>query len=318
MKAGIYKVGESELQVRGRFVRKACFRDEVWLENHPLTDSSAFVEEIRRARLPGDIFSFFLPVPINEQRYQFHVEWENMAAAPTTSFDQWWKELPQESRKNIRRAEKRGVVVRSVIFDDDLVRGISSIYDETPVRQGRRFWHYKKPFDQVKRENATYLDRSEWVGAYLGEELIGFIKFVKVNKIGSIMQILSKEAHTDKRTTNALIAKAIEVCALRGLTHFIYGQYIYGRKENSPMTEFKRRNGFVRFDYPKYYVPLTIRGRVAMSLGLHRDTLAIVPAPVVDLYLRVRGALFKHTLLRNRSRGGSGVGQISNISTVEA
>ena len=36
----------------------------------------------------------------------------------------------------MRRAEKRGVVVREVPFDDDLVRGIVEIYDETPIRQG--------------------------------------------------------------------------------------------------------------------------------------------------------------------------------------
>ena len=40
-------------------------------------------------------------------------------------------------------------------------RGISNVYNETPIRQGRKFWHYGKSFDQVKAANATYLDRSE-------------------------------------------------------------------------------------------------------------------------------------------------------------
>ena len=34
-----------------------------------------------------------------------------------------------------------------VPFTDDFVHGIMDIYDETPVRQGRSFWHYKKSFE---------------------------------------------------------------------------------------------------------------------------------------------------------------------------
>ena len=40
--------------------------------------------------------------------------------------------------------------MRRVPFDDALVRGISRIYDETPTRQGRRFWHYGKDLDAAK------------------------------------------------------------------------------------------------------------------------------------------------------------------------
>ena len=158
-------------------------------------------------------------------------------------------------------------------FDHDkLVSGITRIYNETPIRQGRKFLHYGKSFDQVKVANATYLGRSKFIGAFFNNELIGFIKFVTVNNVARIMQILSMEAHADKRPTNALLAKAIGVCCENGATHFIYGKYVYGRKQTSPVTEFKRRNGFEQFDFPRYYVPLTRFGALAIRCGLHRLT----------------------------------------------
>ena len=66
---------------------------------------------------------------------------DNAAAIPTASFSKWWDGLPQESRKNVRRAGRNGVVVKEVVFDDALVHGIREIYNADPVRQTGRFWH---------------------------------------------------------------------------------------------------------------------------------------------------------------------------------
>ena len=46
--------------------------------------------------------------------------------------------------KNARRASKRDVAVEAAELNTTFVEGIKSIYDETPVRQGRKFWHYGK------------------------------------------------------------------------------------------------------------------------------------------------------------------------------
>ena len=161
----------------------------------------------------GPIFlAFARPLPACEPCYPYHFDWDNAAIVRTVDFADWWESLPQETRKNVRRSQRRGVEVRPVVFCDEFVRGISKIYNETPIRQGRRFWHYGKSFEQVKSANATYLDRSEFIGAFLDGKLIGFMKFVVVNNVARIMQILSLDAHTDKRPTNALLAKAVEIC----------------------------------------------------------------------------------------------------------
>ena len=102
------------------------------------------------------------------------------------------------------------------------------------------------------------------------------------------MQILSMEAHYDKRPMNALLAKAVEVCSERGMSWLVYGKYVYGNKQQSTIGEFKRRNGFRQVNYRRYFVPLTWRGRVAMRLRLHRGLLGLLPERAIQVLLAGR------------------------------
>ena len=280
---------------RRGLVRLATIYDEEWVQGEPVTDPELFVSSMKETP-PADIFSFARPLPACEPCYPFHFDWDNVAVVRTVDFANWWESLPQESRKNVRRSQRRSVEVRSVDFCDELVRGISKIYNETPIRQGRRFWHYGKTFEEVKAANATYLDRSEFIGAFFEGKLIGFIKFVVANNVARVMQILSREAHADKRPTNALLAKAVEICCERSISHLIYGKYVYGKKENSPVTEFKRRNGFERLDFPRYYVPLTRRGAFAIRYRLYRGINEVVPENMATLFLIMRAAIYRSAL----------------------
>jgi hypothetical protein len=278
--------------ITGGFIRLAAVQDEEWIEGEPVPEPQAFIRDLR-GKPPADIFTFARPVPDSEPCYPFHFEWDNVAVTKLSEFAQWWESLPQETRKNVRRSQRRGVTVTRVNFDDQLVHGISNIYNETPIRQGRKFWHYGKSFEQVKAENATYLDRSEFIGAFFNSKLIGFIKFVMVNNVTRIMQIVSMEAHTDKRPTNALLAKAVEICCEKRATHLVYGKYVYGKKDNSPVTEFKRRNGFERLSFPRYYIPFTGVGALAIRCGLHRGLAQLVPEKVTSLFLATRAAIYR-------------------------
>lgn len=280
---------------RSGLVRVATIHDEEWIQGDPIRDPEGSIGWLRE-KPPADIFSFARPLPTCEPCYPFHFDWDNAAAVRTSEFNNWWDSLPQETRKNVRRSQRRGVQVSSVLFCDQLVRGISNMYNETPIRQGRKFWHYGKSFEQVKTANATYLDRSEFIGAFRDGKLIGFIKLVIVNNVARIMQILSLEAHADKRPTNALLAKAVEICCNRSISHLVYGKYVYGKKERSLVTEFKRRNGFHRLDFPRYYVPLTRRGSLAIRYGLYRGITELVPETIVTLFLTTRAAIYQRQL----------------------
>jgi hypothetical protein len=279
----------------GGFIRQAVIQDEEWVEGELVGDPAGLVRELRQ-ETRADFFTFARPLPHGEPVHSFHFEWDNVAVAKLDGFDRWWESLPQETRKNVRRAQRRGVTVSRIQFSDELVSGISRIYNETPIRQGRKFWHYQKTLEQVKAENSTYLDRGEFIGAYFNSELIGFIKFVMVNNVARIMQIVSLDAHVDKRPTNALLAKAIEICCEKQASHLVYGKFVYGRKENSPVTEFKRRNGFERLQFPRYYIPLTTLGSVAIRYGLHRGLAQMMPEKVTDWLLAKRAAMYRRRL----------------------
>lgn len=278
---------------KGGAVKLASIFDEGETEGELVKNPEVFIAALKQSGLGADVLTFFQRPPELQPKFAYPLEWENYAAVPVTTYEAWWEKLPQESRKNTRRAAKRGVEVKVAPFDDELARGIHKICNETPVRQGRPFWHYGKDFETIKREHATYVERSDFIAAYFEGELIGFIKVVYVDRVASIMAILALNTHYDKRPMNALLAKAMEVCAQKGVGYFVYGNYIYGNKKDSSLVEFKRRNGFEQIDYPRYYVPLTLKGKVFVSLRLYRGWVGLLPAPVLNLLLKIRSAVLE-------------------------
>jgi hypothetical protein len=280
----------------GKWLKVAAVRDEELVEGDTVTDPERFVALLKSSGLKADLFTFAQRVPDSASKYSYPIEWENAAAVAITSFSRWWKEGAAYSiRKAVNRSKKLGVEARVAEFDDAFVNAACQIYNEIPVRQGKTFWHYGKDFHSIKHSLATYLERSIFIGAYCQDELIGFMKITWVGSTGTITQILSMKKHFDKRPNNALIAKAIEICEAEGKSHFIYGSFVYYNPDSS-LTEFKRRNGFESIPLPRYYIPLTLKGRVALKLGLHRSLAANTPKPVMQLFLKARRRWSEHKL----------------------
>lgn len=274
--------------VTGKWLKLAAIREQNIEEGELVKTPDSFIRALKNSELTADVLTFFQRPPDVTPKFKLPFEWDNYAAVPITTFENWWESVPQETRKNTRRATKRGVVLKCVPFDDELARGIHNLCNETPVRQGKPFWHYGKDFETVRREHATYLERSEFIGAFFQGELIGFIKMVYVDRIAFIVSILAANAHYDKRPINALIAKAVEVCVSKGAGYFVYDQYVYGNKTQSSLIELKRRNGFEPILFPRYFVPLTWKGKLAVSLRLYRGAVGLLPAPVLNTALTVR------------------------------
>jgi hypothetical protein len=272
----------------GKWLKVAAVKDEDLTEGETVPDPPSFLANLKQAGLGADIFTFVQKLPATAPRYEYHLEWDNFAVIPISSYADWWDNRVESSvRRAVRKAAKAGVVVKLAEFDDALVKGIVEINNETPTRQGRHFWHFGKSFDDVKRENSTYADRNKFLGAYFKEELIGFIRLTYADSVGNIVQILSKIKHYDKRPANALIAKAVEVCAQSGISHLVYYNYFYNDPKSS-LTEFKRRNGFEKVLLPRYYVPLTPKGKVALALGFHRPLARRLPKALVRKLLGIR------------------------------
>jgi hypothetical protein len=275
-----------EIRIRGRLVRIAGLTAEGY---EFVDDPAAAIADLRAQRGRIDLFTFAQELPDAAPKYDYRLEWDNVAAIPISTFEHWHaRQIKDKARNAIRRADKSGLVVREVPFDDALVRGIRAIYDETPMRQGRRFAHYGKSLDVVRRENATFVDRSVFLGAFVGDDLVGFAKLVKARHQAGLMQILSMISHRDKAPTNALIARAVRVCQAHAVPYLVYGRFTYGRKGADALTDFKRHNGFERFEVPRYYVPLTPIGRIALRTGLHHGLGAYVPQAVIDRLRKMR------------------------------
>ena len=216
-----------------------------------------------------------------------------------STFDHWWtKQINDRARNKVRKAAKNGVVVRHVPFGDTLVRGIWEIYNECPVRQGKPFWHYGKDLETVRALESTLLDISTFIAAFMDERIIGFIKLLvdKDRRQAKTMNIISMIQHRDKAPMNALIAEAVKTCADWNIPHLVYGRYSYGKKTQDTLAEFKRNNGFERIEIPRFYIPLTVLGRVAYALGLHRGVGHYAPEAVMAKVRQLRKAWYERAL----------------------
>ena len=274
----IIVVNGTSLVVTGRILKMGAIEDEYWLERISVGDPEEVLRNIRYPRTKIDLFTFSQKLPETAPKYPYYMEWDNVAALSIKTYEHWWNsQVNDKTRNMVRKAKKKGVEVRIADFDDALVEGITGIYNETPIRQGRRFWHYGKGIDQVRSENATFSERRDFIGAYVGGQLIGFIKLVYMDEVAGMMQILSIIKDRDKEINNALLAKAVEVCAEKGIKYLTYAKFTYGKKGRDPVAEFKHHNGFEKIEIPKYYVPLTARGRVSLKIGLHREFSEMLP-----------------------------------------
>ena len=277
------------IAVTGRWIKIAAVHDEEWLETEVIKPE-ACIQSIKEQPdiVRADIFSFAQKVPSTTPQYQYPMELESIAVARIESFKDWWEGLPQESRKNVRRSQKRGVVISQREFGDELIQGIVEVQNECPIRQGRQYPHYGKTFEQVKRDHSGFVDRSDFICAHIEGKLIGFLKVVYRGEVASILQLNSMAAHFDKRSANALLARAVEICGVRGAAYLTYGRFNYGNKGDDSLREFKARNGFREMLVPRFYVPLTAWGKLCVGCKLYRGLLEILPHSVIATVLTAR------------------------------
>lgn len=293
IKVPAIRINDLNVVIRGKAIRIASIESESWLDSNKLGSPELIIEALRHRRAPIDLFRFSQRLPETKPKFDYPFEWQDVAAIPITTYKDWWENhASQVTRKNVRRSIKRGIEVRPLEFNDLLVNSIVAINNDTSYRTGRRFWHYGKDFDAVKKDYSAHLERSEFLGAFFGDEVIGFIRLIYLGGLTSIMQLLSKKSHYDKRPTNALIAKAVESCVSRGDKFLIYGQFIYDDYGESPVTEFKRRNGFERCLVPTYYVPLSLKGKCAIRMNLHTGIKHWIPKGIKRIFRKVRASLY--------------------------
>jgi hypothetical protein len=284
------------LKVEGRLIRIARLDGEKFTFGY---DPERMIAALRDGGTRVDLFTFIQRIPETAPKYGYAMEYDNFAVLPVSTFDHWFKEqIKSYPRNRARQAEKKGVVLREVPFDDALLQGICDVYNETPFRQGRKFPHYGMDLARAHQYAGTFLDRGIFLGAFFEEKMIGFVKLVvdETRTHACAIHILSMIKHRDKAPTNALVAQAVRSCADRNIKYLVYENFVYGRKGVDSLANFKEVNGFQRMDLPRYYVPLTPLGRMALRAGLHHPLIDRFPEPLLARLRELRTAWYSRTL----------------------
>jgi hypothetical protein len=288
----LIKVCGKEIRVQGRILRTARLEGDKYMF---LDDPEALLDGLRKCATRIDLFTFLQRLPETSPKFTYPMEWDNLAVIKVSTFDDWWNhQIRFKARNKARQAEKKGVTLRVVPFDDDLVRGIWEIYNECPIRQRRPFQHYGKDIATVYREEATFLESSTFIGAFLDSRLIGFIKLVadETRTQANLMNIVSMIQSRDKAPTNALVAHAVRCCAERGIPYLVYSNFAYRKRLRDSLSDFKESNGFQRVNLPRYYVPLTPLGSACLRLDLHHNLSDHLPAPIAEGLRGLRNAWY--------------------------
>lgn len=289
----LLQVCGKDVKVQGRLIKIARLDGEKF--TFP-DDPEAVLDGLRKHGTRMDLFTFLQRPSEPAPRYPYFMEWDNLAVLPISTFEHWWtQQIRSLPRNRARQAGKKGVVVRETPFNDALLRGICEIYNESPFRHGKRFPHYGMDIERARAYAGTFLDRSIFIGAFLGDAMIGFIKMVtdETQTHACVIHILSMLRHRDKAPTNALVAQAVRTCAERGIRYLVYEHFTYGKKPQDSLTHFKEVNGFERMDIPRYYIPLTAAGKLALRLGLHHRFVDHLPEPLMAKLRDLRTAWYQ-------------------------
>ncbi len=144
------------------------------------------------------------------------------------------------------KRKRRGVTFREVPFGEDLIRGICRIYNETPVRQGKGFSTLRNDArSRLTTMPGTFLDQSVYIGAFVGDTMIGFIKLTmdEDRSQACMVHILSMIQHNDKsadqrpdRARRCDIVRGTQRIPSPDVRKFNYGN----KQGDSPLREFKK------------------------------------------------------------------------------
>jgi hypothetical protein len=287
--------------ISGSFLRTASLKKQ-WQED--VDNPEDVIQVLKNAPLRIDLLRFWQRIPETDAKYGYYKEWRQVAAIPIRDFEHWWsKQINTKTRNMVRKSTKLGVSIEEVEFSDELVRGIVGVFSESPVRRGKAFWHYGGDFESVKRAMSADLKEAVFIAAYYEKELIGFVKLLITDRSAMVTLILDKMSHRDKSPMNGMIAKAVEICANRKIPYITYT--LWRRGDHG---EFQKRNGFQRMPVPEYFVPLTIKGKLALGLGMHKGLKGALPEKLIVWLLALRSKWYamKHT---RESKWRSGRGQ---------
>ena len=285
-----------EYKITGNFIKTISLRDEFIDE---VRDPSRVTEIIKKRNFSADILTFSQHLNNLSPKYTYRMEWDNIAAVPISSYEDWFfKQIHPNTRNKIRKAKKAGVVVSVESLTRKLAFGLVDIFNETPIRRGSLYSYYGFDIEKVEKQWSKDSNRNDFLVAYYRDEIIGFIQVVYGNSCARTSGTVSKIAHRKNAPMNALFSKAVEICAEKKIPFLVYGKYVYGKKGIDSLTVFKKNNGFEKMNIPRYYIPLSAKGMLCLKLGFHHGIISVLPNKVYDTGILLRSLWYERTQCR--------------------
>ena len=223
----------------------------------------ALLDALRAKRV--DLFSFIERSFLNRSTHLelgFYGCTETIGLLRIQGFEAWLKSLPGRERTAIRKAE-RTLKTRLVNVDEEFIQSAFRIYNETPIRQCRRYTGFGMTLQDIRLKFSN-LQTSKIIGTYFDNKLIGLMWVELGDQVAAMMSFISLISQRNKNPNNALIAGVVKLCSEKGYHYLTYGNMGY----NPGLDFFKKNNGFRRVAVSRYFVPLSSKGQLAIKLKL--------------------------------------------------
>lgn len=298
-----FTVAGKEFRVRRQGVaRLLALREEI-LDS--IEDPEEVIAEARRQRVPADILTFTEHLPDLTPRFNYRMEWDNLAVLPISTHEEWLRnQVHRNTRKAVRRAQRCGVVVQAHPFGRELAKKLVEIFNETSIRRGKPYPYFGRTAEQVEQDWKPDVERSDFLLATVDTEPVGFIKLLYHPAFARASGTIAKLSHRDKKPMNALLSRAVELCAERRIPHLIYGKFEYPGQTDFGLTEFKKHNGFDKVSVPRYYVPVSSWGRLALAMRLHCQVSTWIPARSRRAFKALRSKWIGYVAVRRAAYHG--------------
>src|SRR5687768_16070155 len=121
-----------EIKVEGTLVKTAS----IAADGYEFFKEPSSAIDALKAGSRADLFTFRESLSASGSPSDYYHEPEGLAVLSITDYETWWKkQINDKTRNMVRKAGKKGVVIKVVPFDDTLVAGIEAIHNEHPMRQ---------------------------------------------------------------------------------------------------------------------------------------------------------------------------------------
>lgn len=224
--------------------------------------------DLKRRKI--DIFCFVPRSFLNSvscKKYALPSTDEDVAIIPLVSYDHWFNTIHKHARNAVRKALKNGVYVEPIQPNEESIRSMWRIFNESQVRGGRKYSGYGIDLQAVRRKFGNP-EHTEILGAYFSDELLGFIRLLFGDRVTVIQSFISSLSHRNLAPNNILLSEAVKRCCERRIQFLVYGNglgYLHG------LDRFRIDNGFKKYTVVRYYLPLSTHGQLAAALNLHRE-----------------------------------------------